>query len=141
MKYCVKCGQQLPDQAKFCAKCGQPQPVLDQPVPEQTPVPSQSKPEAKKNDGKILPSLSVRIIWGCSAVGFVIFMAILSSFGVTFVPSLIFGFLLVAISLVMNLIGMIRSIKARRPLFEILLSAVFVALTMPLFISLIILIG
>ena len=29
MKYCVKCGQQLPDQAMFCSKCGTKQPGME----------------------------------------------------------------------------------------------------------------
>ena len=29
MKYCMKCGNPLPDDAKFCVKCGTPQEDVD----------------------------------------------------------------------------------------------------------------
>ena len=39
MKYCPKCGNQLPDEANFCPKCGAPQPSVQQPSVQQAPTP------------------------------------------------------------------------------------------------------
>ena len=37
MKFCPKCGTQLPDEAKFCPNCGAKQPGMEA---EQTPAPA-----------------------------------------------------------------------------------------------------
>ncbi len=56
MKFCPKCGNQLPDEAAFCNKCGEPQPNMNQPeatpeseprkvvAPTPVPPPSQNAP-------------------------------------------------------------------------------------------------
>lgn len=46
MKYCIKCGAELPDEALFCNMCGSPQPAVKQePIENKQQV---SKPESPK---------------------------------------------------------------------------------------------
>ena len=47
MKFCPKCGTQLPDEARFCNKCGAPQPDFANEAPI-APQPAQSQPQVQQ---------------------------------------------------------------------------------------------
>ena len=70
MKFCPKCGAQLPDEAKFCSKCGAKQPQLENenvdvvtPTPEPTskpdnsPVPDTFTPNTQESDSELFQRL------------------------------------------------------------------------------------
>ena len=40
MKYCFKCGNEMPDEAVFCSKCGAKQPVSEEPAQPAAPAPA-----------------------------------------------------------------------------------------------------
>ncbi|MCR5079572.1 MAG: zinc ribbon domain-containing protein [Bacilli bacterium] len=148
MKYCSKCGQQLPDSARFCSKCGAPQPFTkatqaQQAQAQQAPAPKveEVKPEVvvetPKEDpriarcrnakGQITPTLFLRMIYCAASTFYVLFMAILKMFFQLPMFTSLFSLFFIALSTVINIVGLVRSIRFKSPFRDILLTAVFLA--------------
>lgn len=143
MKYCTKCGAQLPDEALFCPHCGTKVegPVAEnnnQPIQEEKPVvaseTSQTNPNAKIKgqrvplyEQKVLSILLVPLVLiGCSIILWII-NAFGNTSGITRVfPLLLFMFF----SGFLSVMSMIRAVKAltRKIYFKSALSFVLFAL-------------
>lgn len=68
MKYCSKCGQTIPDNAKFCSHCGEviktSEPAQESTTYYQSPAPVEtSKTYTREDEQKHLDSLSNRLKW------------------------------------------------------------------------------
>ena len=82
MKYCVKCGQQLPDQALFCSKCGAKQPSME--ASNTAPAIEEVKKEpVKKGKTDFSNFLKLRVfgLWGGVALTFLLFNLISGACG------------------------------------------------------------
>ena len=96
MKYCSKCGQTIPDNAKFCSHCGEviktSEPAQESTTYYQSPAPVEtSKTYTREDEQKHLDSLSnrlkwERIAWKVPGVIFlvlaIIYIAVSSIFGI-----------------------------------------------------------
>lgn len=82
MKYCVKCGQQLPDQALFCSKCGAKQPGMEASNAPTQEVEVKEEPAKKgKTDFSNFLKLRVFGLWGGVALTFLLFNLISGACG------------------------------------------------------------
>ena len=82
MKYCVKCGQQLPDQALFCSKCGAKQPGMEASNAPTQEVEVKEEPAKKgKTDFSNFLKLRVFGLWGGVALIFLLFNLISGACG------------------------------------------------------------
>ena len=108
MKYCVKCGQQLPDQAMFCSKCGAKQPNMENSAPAPQVGANQDQPKdmvaKKKTDFSAYLTLRTFCIWGGAPLLLLLANIIMGIIGylatVTIIFQMLFGGFGIAICVV-----------------------------------------
>ena len=119
MKYCVKCGQQLPDQALFCSKCGAKQPGVDSSnnVPATADV--KEKPVKKgKTDFSNYLKLRVFGLWAGIALIFLIFNLITGACGFLSVFTIIAQMLVSVFSVVICIINFVKRMTRKQYNYE-----------------------
>ena len=119
MKYCVNCGQQLPDHAMFCSNCGAKQPegnVKEEPVTEVQASNEPAEVEKKtkqKTDLSAFMKVRVFAMWGIAPLLFLIMNIIFASIGKPQISTILFQMLFSALGIVMNTINFVKRINRK----------------------------
>ena len=119
MKYCVKCGQQLPDQALFCSKCGAKQPEMEQtPVEEEKAeavvVENQTETTQKpKTDLSAFMKVKTFTLWGIFPIVLLIINLIFGALGTLKIFSLIPNLIFAVLGIVMCTINFVKRINRK----------------------------
>ena len=136
MKYCFKCGNKLPDDARFCTKCGTPQeqqvedkPVESNAVVAETHAVETAQPVTKKNVDTYIP-LKNRIIWTSAAFAWLLINIIFSFLGALQLWTTILTDIYLVCAMVINIIGFVKSLIRKKPLPEIVTGGVFIFLVL-----------
>ena len=115
MKYCIKCGQQLPDQAMFCSKCGTKQPGVES--SNNVPVSAEvNEPSVRKGKTDFSNFLKLRVfgLWGGIALFFLIFNLISGACGFlsafTIIPQMLISIFAIVICIINFVKRMTRKI-------------------------------
>lgn len=119
MKYCVKCGQQLPDQAMFCSKCGTKQPGMEvnNTVPAQEEVKEQPVKKGK-TDLSNFTKLRVFGLWAGIALTFLIFNLITGICGFLSTFTIIAQMLVSAFAIVLCVINFVKRMTRKQYNYE-----------------------
>ena len=119
MKYCVKCGQQLPNQAMFCSKCGAKQPDME--ASNNAPAPVESKEQAvKKGKTDFSNFLKLRVfgLWAGIALVFLIFNLITGACGFLSSITIIAQMLVSAFAIVLCVINFVKRMTRKQYNYE-----------------------
>ena len=119
MKYCVKCGQQLPDQAMFCSKCGTKQPGMEvnNTAPAQEEVKEQPVKKGK-TDLSNFTKLRVFGLWAGIALTFLIFNLITGICGFLSTFTIIAQMLVSAFAIVLCVINFVKRLNRKQYNYE-----------------------
>ena len=119
MKYCVKCGQQLPDQAMFCSKCGAKQPGMEanNTAPAQEEVKEQPVKKGK-TDLSNFTKLRVFGLWAGIALTFLIFNLITGICGFLSTFAIIAQMLVSIFAIVLCVINFVKRINRKQYNYE-----------------------
>ena len=119
MKYCVKCGQQLPDQAMFCSKCGAKQPCMEanNTAPAQEEVKEQPVKKGK-TDLSNFTKLRVFGLWAGIALTFLIFNLITGICGFLSIFTIIAQMLVSAFAIVLCVINFVKRMTRKQYNYE-----------------------
>lgn len=119
MKYCVKCGQQLPDQAMFCSKCGAKQPGMEtnNTAPAQEEVKEQPVKKGK-TDLSNFTKLRVFGLWAGIALTFLIFNLITGICGFLSTFTIIAQMLVSAFAIVLCVINFVKRMTRKQYNYE-----------------------
>ena len=119
MKYCVKCGQQLPDQAMFCSKCGTKQPGMEanNTAPAQEEVKEQPVKKGK-TDLSNFTKLRVFGLWAGIALIFLIFNLITGICGFLSTFTIIAQMLVSAFAIVLCVINFVKRMTRKQYNYE-----------------------
>lgn len=117
MKYCVKCGQQLPDQAMFCSKCGTKQPNMENSVPSPLEEVKQDQPKdivaKKKTDFSAYLTLRTFCIWGGVPLLFLLVNIIMGIIGYLATVTIIFQMLFCAFGIVICVTNFVKRLNRK----------------------------
>ncbi len=119
MKYCFKCGQQLPDQAMFCSKCGTKQPGMEANniAPAQEEVKEQPIKKGK-TDLSNFTKLRVFGLWAGIALIFLIFNLITGICGFLSTFTIIAQMLVSAFAIVLCVINFVKRLNRKQYNYE-----------------------
>ena len=119
MKYCVKCGQQLPDQAMFCSKCGAKQPGMEE--NNTTPAQEEAKEQPVKKgktDLSNFTKLRVFGLWAGIALTFLIFNLITGICGFLSTFTIIAQMLVSAFAIALCVINFVKRMTRKQYNYE-----------------------
>ena len=124
MKYCCKCGQQLPDQAMFCSKCGAKQPSMEA-ENNSAPAPAPASKEVKeqpvqkgKTDFSNFLKLRVFGLWAGIALVFLIFNLITGICGFLSSITIIAQMLVSAFAIALCIINFVKRLNRKQFNYE-----------------------
>ena len=116
MKYCVKCGHQLPDQAMFCSKCGSKQNV-EASAPASIEVKEQPVKKGKTDFSNFL-KLRVFGLWAGIALFFLLFNIVTGAIGFLLTITIIFQMLLSAFAIALCIINFVKRMTRKQFNYE-----------------------
>ena len=120
MKYCVNCGQQLPDHALFCSNCGAKQPVQEQaPAQEQSVAKAEvvyeeyqtEEPKKNKTDLSAYTKVKTFVLWGVMPLVFLLINVIFQFVGILQIFAVIPHILLSVFGIVLGVINFVKRLK------------------------------
>ena len=119
MKYCVKCGHQLPDQAMFCSKCGAKQPGVEptNSVPATEAVKEQPVKKGK-TDFSNFTKLRVFGLWAGIALIFLLFNLISGCCGFLSSFTIIAQMLVSIFAIVLCIINFVKRLNRKEYNYE-----------------------